>query len=252
MITPRFGVFQAFSIFNHVLQQKGFSVAEEPLCDDLVLEMRDAGKKNVGAPLRRDTTDLTERTSFWLTLRKDGALIGVLGARVDEVDDKGLGDFVERQLRRYWCQPGVSDVSVTMPKHLDLTVGQIVYMGDFFFREDSTGDREKTFAFVHCAHAYAFHLWPSAQFCYAFMRMSDYLDNVATYGFTSGSFINVANWVNPPHYRSEHECLSLIKRDDFLSNIRALANNPEIASGLPERQTRRARAEEAKMHLQSS
>lgn len=225
--------------FKHcanVLESKGYRITEEVAEGPFIEEMAGIGKVAPSAPLRRDTTDLTGTSSYWLALRRGDDLVGTVAARVDDVDD--FEDFAERGLRRYWLTDPESQVSVTLPEHLRRMRGQLVYMGDMFFRKGESGDREKTFCFVHAAHCLTFVKWPRATMAYAFLRAADGLVKCGEYGFTSGIHYDVAEWVNPPTYRSSRECLAMITRADFESNMAALIRRPDFFSALPMRRPR--------------
>lgn len=236
---PRLNALQLFRLCANALEEKGFSVQEEIPNETFIDEMKEMGKINPSLPMLPMTTDLTAQTSFWLSLRRNGELIGTVAARIDDLGECGAEEFMERSLRRYWCTDPKTKVSVSLPYGARSLAGPTIYMGDFFFKKGETGDPQKTFCFTHSAHAWAFSLWPQARNIYAFTRMADHFgQKTAHYGFTSGTHYNIATWENPPAYRSEHECLCLLSRRDFSSNASALVRNPELIKRLPERLSR--------------
>jgi len=243
---------QSFCVHQRVLSDKGYSITEETPQGEFVDEMINAGKKFITAPMRWDLSDLNKENSFWLALRRRGKLVGTAAGRMDFVDDLGFGTWLERHLSRYWCTEENSSVSVNIGRGLDRMTGYSVYMGDLFFRADEVGDQEKTFNFALAVQAYAFLIWPEARFLYVFRRLSDYLSNGALHGFSSGTFMNVTTWTNPPAWRSEEECLTLLTRSDFEARAAALAQRPDIAADLPKRINRSQREQAVTTHLPES
>lgn len=234
----RMDIIEAWRLSRNQLEEQGWRLTEEIADKSFLAEMRSINKKASGL-FRLDTSDITTKNSFWLALRKDQDLIGTVAARLDDVDNRGLAEFLERTLSRYWQTDGSTRVKVRLPPTLHNFRGQLIYAGDFFFHKEHTGDFEKSFCFTQAAFAFAFNAWPNAKALCAFIRMSDYFDGkAAQYGFSSGVFFDVATWKNPPSYRSEHECLCWLTREDFEFNMSALLAYPHLFSELPKRRSR--------------
>lgn len=246
---PRMAALHAFRHCTNLLADKGLSVSEEAFGPDLVGEMGEIGKAAPSPQLSYELSDLTPANSFWLGLRRSGKLVGTVAARLDDLGDYDPSIFIERSLSRYWCTGKDASVRVRIPPHCRTLKGAVIYMGDLFLAPEEVGDKEKTFCLMHCAHAAAFLTWPKAEAVYAFMRMSDYLEKGNLYGFTSSSYINVASWQNPPLYRSEHEALCILTRQDFLYNMGRLSESPAIFRDLPKRRSRSER-KQAQTHSQ--
>lgn len=245
----RFFALETFRLCANVLEAKGYTVREEVANAPFLDEM--AGiNKNASRQMSRDSTDLTESNSFWLSLRKAGELKGVVAARLDVIDEGDAQAFIEKALRRYWCSPG-ADVKLTLPPSVRGMSGPIVYVGDLFFDERDTGDRAKTMCFMHCLHALAFTYWPSAGATYGFIRTEDYGPYIREYGFTSGAYYEISTWDPPIPYRGEGEIMLLLRRRDFLFNMGQLVNGrPEIFSEWPGQKSRWDYGATQKMHSQ--
>lgn len=222
------------------LEAMGFSVTEESPTDSFLAELRDAGKNGVSPALSWSQSDLSAETNFWLALRKDGDLIGTVSGRIDRVSEGDFPGFVERSLRRQWCTNDGANVKVTLPNRYLSLRGQVVYMGDFFFRKDFTGSQEQTFCFSNAANAFAFARWPEADLLYAHLRLADAIQKAPLFGFTSEMLFNVSVWENPPHYRSFDECFCTLERSNFEFNMRAFNSDRDLFTQLPKRQSREA------------
>lgn len=233
---------QTFRLLTNVLEAKGYSLTEEWPDADFVDEMKEMGKTKPSSHMLYEFNELTQKNIFWLALRKKGELVGTVSGRLDVIGEGEAQRFIQNSLRRHWCQEPGSDVEVHLPIRAgSLLRGPIVYMADFFFKEGTTGDPVKTFSFSNVANNLAFAKWPEASALYMFTRYSDQIEKVGEFGFTSGSFLNVASWTNPPPYRSHHESLCILTREDFESNAAAMARNPDTITNLPRRMKRRDR-----------
>ena len=183
--------------------------------------------------------DVPDSHRFWLVMRRttgDEEMVGTVAGRLDNIE-RDPRQFLERQLERYWCNEG--NVRLHLPERLEQQLlGPSVYLGDLFFIPEITGDRQKTFAFVHAAYAYAFARWPEARSLYVYVRMADYLERNPVYGFTSAVALNAVEWSVPQAYRSPYECLVTLTRSDFLANMEALLRCPELFEELPTRRPR--------------
>ncbi|MEM9971595.1 MAG: hypothetical protein AAF762_10915 [Pseudomonadota bacterium] len=190
--------------------------------------------------------DIADSRRFWLVLRRNtpqNEIVGTVAARLDQIDTDPRA-FLESELAYYWCEDGTVDLH--LPDRVQRALqGWSVYLGDLYFRADETGDRQKTFAFVHAAYALALARWPKAQALYVYMRMADYLEKNAVYGFTTAAALNAVEWSEPQTYRSQYECLALLSREDFVANANALLRSPELFEELPDRRPRSAWAKPA-------
>lgn len=231
----RASILEVYRLCGNTLEARGYTLNEQPMTEGFVDEMARAGK----APSSQiGNFDLDPGKSFWLALRRQetGELVGTLAARVD------FHDNPRRKLRddmvRHWAPEGV-DVSLCIPDHVSMMLkGFSVYMGDIFFKEGSTGDKQKTFAFLHAAHSLAFAKWPSSGAIYGYMRMADCIASSSLWGFTSCTVPNVAQWSEELQYRSPYESLTILTRQDFEVTADCLLRNPEVFDELPSRRHR--------------
>lgn len=220
----------------NLLEDKGFSLSVEPVSPALRAEMAGIGKQ----PSRQTFgEDVCDSRRFWLVMRRSTGnheLVGTLAARLDVIE-RDPGAFLEAALERYWCDEGT--VTLHLPERLqEQLTGPSVYLGDLYFKSEITGDRQKTFAFVHAAYALAFARWPEARSLYVYVRMADYLERNPIYGFTSAVALNAVEWSVPQAYRSAYECLVTLTQTDFRANMEALLRCPELFEELPSRRPR--------------
>lgn len=237
-------VLRAAQVFRHLankLAETGHTITDERPTPQFVEEMSEMGKRRISSMMVPWGSDVSSANSFWLGLRKHDELIGTAAGRLEMIGPGEAGEFLQYSQKRHWCQSEETTVSVEIPEHVSRKLsGKVVYMGDFFFREGTTGDKQKTINFSNAANALAFLTWPDAVALYAFVSYADQLDKVGHYGFTSGSYLGVIHWSNPPAGRSDDECLCLLTREDFNQNSGQLAAKPSLIMSPPQRRSRLA------------
>lgn len=172
--------------------------------------------------------DFNSQNSFWLLLRKDGVLVGTLGARFDGVYDKHISQHISDLHSRHYPSERVPGLVPNAPDQSNDISGGIVYMGDVFFSKGHRGDIGKTQCFCQYAFCLAYaKWWDRADWIVALHRKVDLnAGKREHYGFISKSIPAVQTWKSVVENRSNDEVLSSLSKPDFLRNIGNFIEDP--------------------------
>ena len=228
-------LFNVTSTCLGTLSERGYYVTDTVIDDDLEREMLEAGRHQPTPMMSHRMNDFTAANSRWVILRFDGALVGTLGFRFDDLGSKSLAEYLEALFRRHFQSTNTStQIRRDAPKRIFEVSGPNVHAGDFWFHPDHRGDPAKTMCFCNYAHSLVFAQWQSAAFMYAFhWRRHALAGKVDQYGFVSGSIPGAQIWTNPPPGREDTEQLSLLSRDDWRSQLSYLVKHPQELTDPP-------------------
>lgn len=224
---------KVITVCVNTLEDRGYDIAQSADFAGLEAELPEIRKTIISPNFLYRGNDFSDGNAYWLTLRTDGKLAAVIGARIEHLGDQGLGAYLHNSLRRMYA-PSAERVVQNQAPIFDQIRGDVVYFGDLFIKEENRGSRSVLMCFVHLHQALSFMKWPSADWIYAFHAAADVLRGKADqYGFGNRWPIAQA-WVDPPSFRSSSEYLSTIARGDFQKRMHQLAEEPEAFFDWPE------------------
>ncbi len=190
-------------------------------------EARRIGKAYVTPTLSALVNDFTNTSSFWITLRESGELRAVMGMRYDQLGSEPVSSYWKRAYKRQYGAELEGHPQI-LP---DLLSGNMVYMGDLFFHPDIRGSQARLMSFVHLAHIQCFQKWPDANYIYAFHHRRDVLrGKTDQYGFNN-RIPNPQIWKGGPNYRSAHEYLAILSREEFNQKVEYYVKYPDVFLG---------------------
>lgn len=226
---PTTTLFAMTALCGEYLSAQGFEVRDAVISHSLAAEIEQLPGRAAITPMLSPVRNyFNDSNSFWLTLRFQGALVGTLGARFDDIGDSSLRDYLTRLHNTSFAGADGGSVVSALPASVDAINGGIVYMGDVYFHPDHRGDIGKTQCFCQYAFCLAFaRWWGRAHWAIAMHRHQDVLRGKADqYGFTSGRYPAAQRWLKAPGGRASTEYLSLLSRADFLRNARLFVEDP--------------------------
>jgi hypothetical protein len=212
------------------ISENGYVLTDHTISPELAREVEAmSGRAPISSILSPWENDFNNRNSFWLVMRKDGEIVGTLGARIDDINDRNVADHLTQLHNRHFARDGNSEVLSKLSSSASNITGGLVYMGDVFFDAGHRGDIAKIQCFCQYAFCLAFaRWWERAHWIIALHRHKDVLaGKVAQYGFTSVSFPAAQSWISPPDGRSSTEYLSALSKEHFSRNIEHFIDYPE-------------------------
>lgn len=224
---PELDICKLSGICLQYLEDQGFVVAETADYAGLEQQLPNIGKHLVSPTLRADFNDFSEARAFWLTLSRDGELVGLMGMRLDDLGREAVDGFWQRAFERQYKSAAGTHVKLELPQVVRTIKGRIVYMGDLYFAKKIRGNRPNLMCYLHLAHAVCFLKWQH-DWTYAFHRREDVLSGYADrYGFNN-RWPGAQLWTNPPDYRSGEEYLSVLSREEFEQKASYYARHPDL------------------------
>ena len=171
--------------------------------------------------------DFTRESAFWLFLRKEGEVVGGVGARLDDLGSEPVSAYWRRtHNRQYPIQSGAAIASID--ERVDQFIGgKLVYIGDLFVAPGLSVKRSVSRPLVHFLYALILDKW-TFDYAYSFVRDADLIRGAQYQYGMSRTFLWPQTWVSPPPApRANSECLLYAGKDDLAIGLSKLAAAPD-------------------------
>ncbi|MEL6793907.1 MAG: hypothetical protein AAFP78_10660 [Pseudomonadota bacterium] len=172
--------------------------------------------------------DFTTNRHYWTTLRHQGELVGMSGARVDQIAPGEFVPFMRNQMRRLFSQ-GKDEVlspQVFPPEFAEIT-GTVAYLGDFFVMPEHRGRQFDKTAYTLLLYVQAMIEW-RFDWLYLFVsRQHGEKDYFARYCMPT-SYPAALLWDNPPPERNDSDYIGVLNSRSFTWILRRFLARPDL------------------------
>lgn len=172
--------------------------------------------------------DFTTNRHYWTTLRHDGDLVGISGARIDDISSGEFVPFLRNQMRRLFSQ-GKGEVLApqAFPPEFRNIQGSVAYLGDFFVMPEHRGKSFDKAAYTLLLYVQAMVEW-RFDYLYLFInRHHGERDYFAKYCMPMHYPASLL-WTDPPPERNDSDYIGILSRESFTWILRRFLARPDL------------------------
>lgn len=220
-------VMKLFSLCQKMLGERGISVVQTTQFESAECRARTMGKPSITPMLSSEFNDLSKDDAFWLFLQQDGMDMGCVAARRDNLASENLSEYWARTNKRYYGMTGGRATYAHALAAVSEIKGSVVYVGEFFIRQNARGSRNQLTLFTHLLFSYCAMKW-QPDWIYAFVRRNDIRRGYGgEYGFNR-QIPGAQIWPSPPPGRQSDEYLVALTRTDLFHMAEVYCRNPDL------------------------
>ena len=172
--------------------------------------------------------DFTTNRHYWTTLRHQGDLVGMSGARIDDIAPGEFVPFLRNQMRRLFSN-GKGEVLApqAFPPEFAQISGSVAYLGDFFVIPEHRGKSFDKSAYTLLLYTQAMVEW-RFDWLYLFIRREhaerDYFGKYLIPTSYPASML----WSDPPAERNDGDYIGILSRASFTWILRRFLARPDL------------------------